>query len=101
MIMTSLSVFDLMVLHDFVADLPGGWLRRLAVYGRPVHYIAGYRLYREDDNADRLWLVHSGEIAVDFHVPGRGDIEAERIGPGAVAGISALVPPYRWPLGAS
>lgn len=98
--MTSLSVFDLMVLHDFVADLPSGWLRRLAVYGRPVHYLAGYRLFREDDNADRLWLVHSGEISIDFHVPGRGDIEAGRIGGGSVAGISAVVPPYRWALGA-
>jgi len=98
--MTSLSVFDLMVLNDFVTDLRGGWLRRIAVYGRPVHYVAGYRLFREDDNADRLWLVNSGEVSVDLHVPGRGDIEAERLGPGSVVGVSALVPPYRWALGA-
>jgi len=98
--MTSLSVFDLMVLHDFATELPSGWLRRLAVYGRPVHYVAGYRLFREDDNADRLWLVNSGLVAVDLHVPGRGDIEAERLGSGSVVGVSALVPPYRWALGA-
>jgi CRP-like cAMP-binding protein len=98
--MSSLSVFDLMVMHEFVAELPSGWLRRLAVYGRPVHYVDGYRLFREDDLADRLWLVNTGELAIDFHVPGRGDIEVERIGAGSVVGISALVSPYRWALGA-
>jgi CRP-like cAMP-binding protein len=98
--MTALTVFDLLALHDFVADLPNGWLRRLAVYGRPVHYVAGYRMFREDGIADQFWLLHSGVVAVDFHVPGRGDIEAERIGAGAVVGTAALLPPYRWRLGA-
>jgi len=98
--MTSLTVFDLVALHEFVADLPGGWLRRLAVYGRPVHYLAGYRLFREVSVADRFWLMHAGVVGVDFHVPGRGDVEVERIGAGSMAGASALLPPYRWGLGA-
>jgi len=98
--MASLSVFDLLAMHDFVADLPSARLHRLARAGRPVFQGAGTRLFREDAVADRFWLVHSGAVAIDFHVPGRGDIVIERIGPGTVVGWSWSRPPYRWRFGA-
>jgi len=95
-----LSVFDLLVMHPLAADLPAGWLRRLALHARPVYHVAGFRLFREEAPADRLWLVHSGDVAVDLHVPGRGDIVVERLGAGAVVGWSWLLPPYRYRFGA-
>jgi len=95
-----LTVFDLLAVHDFVSDLPAGWLHRLAMAGRPVFHPAGTRLFREDATADRFWLVHSGAVAVDFHVPGRGDIVIETIGPGQVLGWSWWRPPHRWRFGA-
>jgi CRP-like cAMP-binding protein len=98
--MAPLTVFDLLALHDFAADLPAGSLRRLAALGRPVFHAAGHRLFREDSPADRFWLVHSGFVALDFHVPGRGDVVVERIGPGAVLGWSWLLEPHRWRFGA-
>jgi len=98
--MPSLTVFDLLAVHDFVADLPADMLRRLAVHGRPVFRASGTRLFREDTPADRFWLVHSGCVVIDFHVPGRGDIVIERIGPGAVVGWSWLLEPHRWRFGA-
>ncbi|MFC7530110.1 Crp/Fnr family transcriptional regulator [Actinoplanes sp. GCM10030250] len=98
--MPSLSVFDLLAMHDFVADLPAGWLHRLALTGQPVFFGPGHRLCREDGNADRFWLLHSGTVAVDFYVPGRGDIVVERVGPGSPVGRSWMRPPYRWRFGA-
>ncbi|WP_205650694.1 Crp/Fnr family transcriptional regulator [Actinoplanes solisilvae] len=98
--MSPLTVFDLLALHDFVADLPAGWLHRLARAGRPVFHPAGTRLFREDSAADQFWLVHSGVVAVDFHVPGRGDVVIETIGPGQVLGWSWWRPPHRWRFGA-
>ena len=98
--MTSSSVFDLLAMHEFAADLPAGWLHRLAGTGRPVFHAPGHRLFREDTPANRFWLVHSGVVALDFHVPGRGDIVVERIGAGAVVGWSWARPPYRWRFGA-
>jgi len=95
-----LSVFDLLVLHPFFTDLPAGWLHRLAPHARPVHHLPGYRLFREDEPAGRFWLVQSGLVAVDLHVPGRGDIVVERLGPGSVVGSSWLLPPYRCRFGA-
>lgn len=98
--MLSLSVFDLLAMHDFVADLPSAWLQRLALAGRPVFFGAGHRLCREDAHADRFWLLTSGAVAIDFHVPGRGDIVVERLGPGAPVGWSWMRPPFRWRFGA-
>ena len=98
--MPSLTVFDLLALHPHVADLPADRLRQLAACGRPVYRGSGTRLFREDTPADRFWLVHTGSVAIDFRVPGRGDIVIERIGPGAVVGWSWLVEPHRWRFGA-
>jgi CRP-like cAMP-binding protein len=95
-----LSVFDLLVLHPFVTDLPAGWLHRLAPLARPVYHLPGHRLCREDEPAGRFWLVHSGAVAIDLHVPGRGDIVVEQLGPGSVVGSSWLLPPYRCRFGA-
>ncbi|RSM49333.1 hypothetical protein DMB66_45015 [Actinoplanes sp. ATCC 53533] len=97
--MAPLSVFDQLVLHPFLGDLPVGWLRRLAAHGRPVLRYPGYRLFRQDAAADRFWLLRSGVVALDFHVPGRGDVVIERVGAGSVVGWSWLLPEYRWTLG--
>jgi CRP/FNR family transcriptional regulator, cyclic AMP receptor protein len=98
--MSPLTVFDLLAMHEFVDDLPVGWLHRLATAGTPVFHPAGTRLFREDSAADQFWLVHSGVVAVDFHVPGRGDIVIETIGAGQVLGWSWWRPPHRWRFGA-
>ncbi|GID32314.1 Crp/Fnr family transcriptional regulator [Paractinoplanes brasiliensis] len=99
--MASLTVFDLLAMHDFVSDLPAGWLHRLALLGKPVHHPAGTRLFREDTAAKHLWLLHSGTVSIDFHVPGRGDIQIERVGAGSVLGWSWARPPYLWRFGAA
>jgi len=95
--MTSLSVFDQLALHGFVADFAA---TRLALAGRPVFLPAGRRLFREGAAADRFWLMHGGSVAIDLHVPGRGDIVVERVGPETVLGWSWSRPPYRWRFGA-
>jgi CRP/FNR family cyclic AMP-dependent transcriptional regulator len=94
-----LSVFDLIAVHPLVADLPAGRLHRLAAHARPVYRSTGHRLFREDGPADRFWLVHSGTVAIDLHVPGRGDVVIEKVGPGTVVGWSWLIAPYRWRFG--
>jgi CRP-like cAMP-binding protein len=95
-----LSVFDLLVLHPMMADLPAGWLHRLATHARPVYHVTGFRLFREDGSADRFWLLHSGGVAVDLHVPGRGDLTIDTVGAGSMVGWSWLLPPHRWQFGA-
>jgi CRP-like cAMP-binding protein len=100
-VMAPLSVHDRLVLHPFLGDLPAGRLQRLAANARPVLRHTGYRLFRAGSPAGHFWLVRSGVVALDFHVPGRGDVVIERVGAGGVVGWSWLLPPYRWTLGAA
>ena len=67
--------------------------------GRGVHH-GGARLFHEGYPAHRFWLIRQGRVALDFPVPGRGDVVIEHLGPGTVVGWSWLFPPYRWHFGA-
>jgi CRP-like cAMP-binding protein len=98
--MAPLTVFDQITMHAFVGDLPSNWLYRLAAHGRTVLRHPGDRLFDEGGPARHFWLVRSGTVALDFVVPGRGQIVLERVGADSVVGWSWLIPPYRWTLGA-
>jgi CRP-like cAMP-binding protein len=94
------STLDLLVDQPFLAGMPRPFLARLALHGHPAVRTAGNRLFHAEGVADRFWLVRSGNVAVDLHVPGRGDVVIETIGAGGVVGWSWLFPPYRWHFGA-
>jgi CRP/FNR family transcriptional regulator, cyclic AMP receptor protein len=98
--MATLTVFDHLALHPFLGDLPSPWLYRLSAHGRPVMWPATRRVFREDAPAENFWLLCSGAVVLDFHVPGRGDVVIERIGADGVLGWSWLIEPRRWTLGA-
>jgi CRP/FNR family transcriptional regulator, cyclic AMP receptor protein len=97
--MQPMTVYENVAAHPFLADLPTHWQQRLAVHASPVMRPTGRRLFREGGAADRFWLLQSGDVALDFHVPGRGDVVIEHVGPGGVLGWSWLFAPYRWTLG--
>jgi CRP/FNR family transcriptional regulator, cyclic AMP receptor protein len=86
--------------HPFLAGLSEAPLRALAPLARPAAYDEGHRLFREDGPAKEFWLVRSGRVALDIHVPGRGTVPIETIGAGGVIGWSWLFAPYRWHFGA-
>ena len=56
----------------------------------------GEILCREGQPANRLYLVNSGKVALETHVPGRGDVLVASLGPGQVIGWSWLVAPFVW-----
>ena len=70
--MPTLSVFDQLVVHPFLAGLPADRLQRLAAHGRPVLRHTGYRLFPEDGPADRFWLLRTGVVALDFQISKEG-----------------------------
>ncbi|MEU5791708.1 Crp/Fnr family transcriptional regulator [Micromonospora purpureochromogenes] len=95
-----MTPLDMLREHPFLTGLPQEWLPRLTGYARPVAWHLGHRLFHAGQPAERFWLVRDGEVALDFPVPGRGDVGIETIGPGGVLGWSWLFPPYRWQFGA-
>lgn len=95
--MRDLTTFDMFVMHPLLHDLPAAWLRRLTAHARPVEYERGHRLFHADAPADLLWLVQSGHVLLDLHVPGRGDVIVDRCG--EFVGWSALVRSRHWDFG--
>ncbi|MGV9246007.1 cyclic nucleotide-binding domain-containing protein [Streptomyces sp. NPDC003710] len=73
---------------------------RLMGLSHEVGYPGSARLFEEGEAADRFWIVRTGTVALDVHIPGRGPAVVETIGAGGLVGWSWLCPPRRWHLGA-
>lgn len=85
----------------FFAGMPAGLLDRLAAVAWTEEIEAGVRVFEEGGPADRFYLIRSGRVALDLHVPGRGTLIIESLEPGTVLGWSWLFPPYEWRFGAA
>jgi hypothetical protein len=58
---------------------------------------AGRRLFEDGGHASHFWLIQSGHVFLDLHVPGQGRIKIESIGMGELLGWSWLFPPNSGP----
>ncbi|MCF3122339.1 cyclic nucleotide-binding domain-containing protein [Streptomyces arenae] len=84
-----------------LSALPTVHRERLMRIARQVSFPAGTRLFEEGGHADRFWIVRTGSIVLDMHVPGRRAPVIETLGHGELVGWSWLFPPYVWQLGAA
>ncbi|TVL91332.1 hypothetical protein CD790_17885 [Streptomyces sp. SAJ15] len=67
---------------------------------REVSFPAGTRIFEEGGKANRFWVIRSGSVSLDIHVPGRRAAVVETLGPGRLLGWSWVCPPHEWHLGA-
>lgn len=86
--------------HPFFAGLGSDTIALIAGCTRSVVFNAGQTIAREGDPADEFFLIRHGRVALDLSAPGRGAITIQTIREGEVAGMSWLIPPYRWTSGA-
>ena len=86
--------------HPFLHGMSGEQLGTLAQAATAVSYPAGHRLFEDGGHATRFWLIQSGQVRLDVHVPGQGRMKIDTIGLGELLGWSWLFPPYRWAFGA-
>ncbi|GGT40342.1 Crp/Fnr family transcriptional regulator [Streptomyces chromofuscus] len=82
------------------AGLPAEHRHRLMRTAREVSFDAGTRLFEEGRRADRFWIIRTGTVTLDLHVPGRRAAVIQSLGPGELVGWSWHFPPYTWHLGA-
>jgi CRP-like cAMP-binding protein len=80
--------------------LPAEHRRRLTDLARETTFPAGARIFEEGGHADRFWIVRTGAVVLDMHVPGRRAAVIETLGHGELVGWSWLFSPYVWKLGA-
>jgi CRP-like cAMP-binding protein len=88
------------VRHGFLGALTPAHRDRLLGFALEVSLRDETRVFEEDGVADRFWIIRSGLVALDVHVPGRPPAVVETIGAGELLGWSWLFPPHRWHLGA-
>ncbi|MEV8523892.1 cyclic nucleotide-binding domain-containing protein [Streptomyces sp. NPDC052000] len=73
---------------------------QLMLLAREVSFAAGERVFNEGSKADRFWIIRTGTVDLDLHVPGRRAVVVETLDAGKMLGWSWLVPPHHWHLGA-
>ena len=86
--------------HAFLRGMPEASIATLALTCRVAVAEAGHRYFDEGAMATKFWLVKSGHVALDLHVPGRSRLILETLGPGELLGLSWFTPPFRWQYGA-
>jgi|SRR5579859_5157771 len=86
--------------HPFLHGISRDHLAVLALAASDVMFPAGHRLFEDGGHANHFWLVQSGHVTLDLHVPGQGRMKIESIGMGELLGWSWLFPPYQWAFGA-
>ncbi|MEX0818032.1 MAG: cyclic nucleotide-binding domain-containing protein [Pirellulaceae bacterium] len=87
---TSQLKYILEELH-FSAGLPAEVLGQLATESTFQQARAGVVLFREGAPNRNLYLISSGRLALEMNVPGRGAVRILTLGPGEMAGWSALL----------
>ncbi|WP_405547091.1 Crp/Fnr family transcriptional regulator [Streptomyces phaeochromogenes] len=80
--------------------LPAEHRQRLMHIAREVSFPQGVRLFEEGRRADRFWIIRTGTIQLDMHVPGRRAAVIETLGHNELVGWSWLFAPHSWHLGA-
>lgn len=86
--------------HPFLRGLSPEQVSSIACNTRELSFPAGALLLREGEQADTLYLLRSGRVALELNIPGRGPTQLETLKAGDILGLSWLFPPYRWHLDA-
>ena len=90
------TIEELLVESRLFADLAPQHLETIAGCASIVHFDEGETIFREGGPADTFYVVRSGAIAIETHVPGRGPARLMTLHGDDVLGWSWLFPPYRW-----
>lgn len=84
-------------LHDFLASIPlfAGLdpfaIADVRLAAERFALAAGDRMFAQNDPADGVYLIASGEVVLSARTPGDGLVELSRVGPGGVIGEFCLL----------
>jgi CRP/FNR family cyclic AMP-dependent transcriptional regulator len=82
--------------HPFLRTLVPEHLALLAECAGSVRFGEGSFMFREDEVADRCFLIREGKIALEIAAANRGSIIVQTLATGDVVGFSWLLEPRQW-----
>ena len=87
---------ELLRVHGFLTGVSRETLALLSEAARIVSFDPGALLLREGEDADTIFLVTRGRVAIEIHAPSVGPIVIDTVEPGHVVGLSWIAAPFRW-----
>ena len=81
--------------HPFFEDMDADIQKVVAGCATNELYEAGQVIQHEGDKADRFYLVRSGVVSIEMHIPGHEPVVMDTVDEGEVFGWSWITPPYR------
>ncbi len=82
--------------YGLLSDLTPDQLAAVAELARVVTFDAGARIIEEGREANRCWLIRSGQVSLQTRLPNDTYCTVQTLGTGDVLGWSWLLPPHRW-----
>jgi len=82
--------------HRFFEGLSDDFATLVTGCAKNVRFEAGDYLFREGGETTEYFLIREGRITLEMTAPGRGAVAFQTLGEGDIAGVSWLIPPYRW-----
>jgi CRP/FNR family transcriptional regulator, cyclic AMP receptor protein len=82
--------------HPFWKGLNSRYLRLLQETAISEHFEPGQLIFQEGREADRFYLIQTGQVRLDAFVHGRGTVTIQTLSAGAALGWSWLYSPHRW-----
>jgi CRP/FNR family cyclic AMP-dependent transcriptional regulator len=89
-------LYTLLREHPFFSGLEERDIEFIAGCGRNVVFEPGTYLFREGEDANQIYIVRHGRVALEIGAPGREPVVLDTPEAGEVIGFSWLFPPYRW-----
>ena len=80
----------------FLKGLHPSHLKTLCACGMKTTFAAGEVVFREDDTANRFYVILSGTVALEAQQDSGDLIRIQTLGAGDVLGWSWMFPPFRW-----
>ena len=87
---------DILAKHPLFSDLDPNYIQLASERASDVHFNAGDLIFREGDQADSLYLIRQGKVALELSAPGRGSLTIETLEDGDIVAYSWLIPPHRY-----
>lgn len=82
--------------HPFFSGLDRGYLDLIVGCAANQRFDAGEFIFREREDANKIFLIRQGTVALEIFAPNRGAIVIQTLDAGEILGWSWLIPPYQW-----